>query len=302
MNTNNKRTIKRDNKAMNLDNIKIIGYTLHGAYTTDVDGDITIPDDVKVIAYQAFSNCKGIKSVCFGKNVKMIQQGAFECCENLKKVVLPEGLESIDDYAFYKCKNLACIFIPDSVTLIGDYAFFKCNKLETVSIPRGVRLGEKAFDFKRCCKGLKIEYRDPQKDTMTEMLLSPMENNKKTTKEKQLETHYFTWESFAATIPILEKLVRHKTFTCVYGNSRGGLLLAVLLSHQLGLPLVTTPYASMLWCEDIVDDSETYLRSKRLFPGAVYCAIVTRKYAKDIIHAFDYTKKTALVKFPWEDV
>lgn len=287
---------------MNLDNIKIVGYTLHGAYTSDVDGDITIPDEVKVIAYHAFSNCKGIKSVCFGKNVKMIQQGAFEGCENLKKVVLPEGLESIDDYAFYKCKNLASIFIPDSVTLIGDHAFFKCNKLETVSIPRGVRLGEKAFDFKRCCKGLKIEYRDPQKDTMTEMLLSLMENNKKTTKEKQPETHYFTWESFAATIPILEKQVRHKTFTCVYGNSRGGLLLAVLLSHRLGLPLVTTPYASMLWCEDIVDDSETYLRSKRLFPGAVYCAIVTRKYAKDIIHAFDYTKKTALVKFPWEDV
>lgn len=298
---------------MNLDNIKIVGYTLHGAYTTDVDGDITIPDEVKVIAYHAFFNCKGIKSVCLGKNVKMIQQGAFEGCENLKKVVLSERLESIDDYAFYKCKNLASIFIPDSVTLIGDHAFFKCNKLETVSIPRGVRLGEKAFDFKRCCKGLKIEYRDPQKDTMkndknqrqedqAEMLLFPMEKNKTKASEKQPETHYFTWESFAATIPILEKQVRHKTFTCVYGNSRGGLLLAVLLSHQLGLPLVTTPYASMLWCEDIVDDSETYLRSKRLFPGAVYCAIVTRKYAKDIIHAFDYTKKTALVKFPWEDV
>ena len=135
-----------------------------------------------------------------------------------------------------------------------------------------------------------------------ELLLSPMEKNKTKASEKQPETHYFTWESFAATIPILEKQVRHKTFTCVYGNSRGGLLLAVLLSHRLGLPLVTTPYASMLWCEDIVDDSETYLRSKRLFPGAVYCAIVTRKYAKDIIHAFDYTKKTALVKFPWEDV
>ena len=135
-----------------------------------------------------------------------------------------------------------------------------------------------------------------------ELLLFPMEKNKTKASEKQPETHYFTWESFAATIPILEKQVRHKTFTCVYGNSRGGLLLAVLLSHRLGLPLVTTPYASMLWCEDIVDDSETYLRSKRLFPGAVYCAIVTRKYAKDIIHAFDYTKKTALVKFPWEDV
>ena len=134
------------------------------------------------------------------------------------------------------------------------------------------------------------------------LLLFPMEKNKTKASEKQPETHYFTWESFAATIPILEKQVRHKTFTCVYGNSRGGLLLAVLLSYRLGLPLVTTPYASMLWCEDIVDDSETYLRSKRLFPGAVYCAIVTRKYAKDIIHAFDYTKKTALVKFPWEDV
>lgn len=134
-----------------------------------------------------------------------------------------------------------------------------------------------------------------------EMLLFPMEKNKTKASEKQPETHYFTWESFLATIPILEKQVRHKTYTCVYAKSQGGLLLAVLLSHRLGLPLVTTPYDSMLWCEDVVSDAENYLQTKRRFPKAVYCALVTKKYAKEIIHAFDYTKKSAIVKFPWEN-
>ena len=70
--------------------------------------------------------------------------------------------------------------------------------------------------------------------------------------------------------------------------------------HKLGLPLTLTPYASMLWCDDIVDTGETFLKMKQKFPKAVYCSLLAKKFHSEVFHVCDYSEKNEWVVFPWE--
>lgn len=108
------------------------------------------------------------------------------------------------------------------------------------------------------------------------------------------------WEAFDIAAELLAKKVKGQNCTCIYGQPRGGLILAVMLSHKLGLPLTLTPYASMLWCEDIVDTGETFLKMKQKFPKAVYCSLLAKKFHSEVFHVCDYSEKNEWVVFPWE--
>lgn len=108
------------------------------------------------------------------------------------------------------------------------------------------------------------------------------------------------WEAFDIAAELLAKKVKGQNFTCIYGQPRGGLILAVMLSHKLGLPLTLTPYASMLWCDDIVDSGNTYLKMKQKFPKAIYCSLLVKKFQNEVLHAFDYSDKNEWIIFPWE--
>lgn len=108
------------------------------------------------------------------------------------------------------------------------------------------------------------------------------------------------WEAFDIAAELLAKKVKGQNFTCIYGQPRGGLILAVMLSHKLELPLTLTPYASMLWCDDIVDSGNTYLKMKQKFPKAIYCSLLAKKFQNEVLHAFDYSDKNEWIIFPWE--
>lgn len=108
------------------------------------------------------------------------------------------------------------------------------------------------------------------------------------------------WEAFDIAAELLAKKVKGQNCTCIYGQPRGGLILAVMLSHKLGLPLTLTPYASMLWCDDIVDTGETFLKMKQKFPKAVYCSLLAKKFHNEVFHVCDYSEKNEWVVFPWE--
>lgn len=116
----------------------------------------------------------------------------------------------------------------------------------------------------------------------------------------QVGKRRMNWEAFDIAAELLVKKVKGQNFTCIYGQPRGGLILAVMLSHKLGLPLSLTPYSSMLWCDDIVDSGNTYLKMKQKFPKAIYCSLLAKKFQNEVLHAFDYSDKNEWVVFPWE--
>lgn len=71
---------------------------------------------------------------------------------------------------------------------------------------------------------------------------------------------YLTWEQVEKFVNIVKnKYVLEEPFTGVYGLPRGGLVLAVMLSHKLNIPLLAAPSDGCLIVDDICDSGESLL-------------------------------------------
>lgn len=85
--------------------------------------NVIIPDDVRVIAAEAFANHNEIKTVTIPDSVQIIGEACFVGCNSLDKVELNQGLLWIKDRAFYQCENLNEISVPESVKYVGLLCF-----------------------------------------------------------------------------------------------------------------------------------------------------------------------------------
>ena len=66
-----------------------------------------------------------------------------------------------------------------------------------------------------------------------------------------------SWEEFDNCISSISKKCKNKSFKGVYGFPRGGLCLAVALSHSLELPLLSEPKENSLLIDDIYESGYT---------------------------------------------
>ena len=91
----------------------------------------------------------------------------------------------------------------------------------------------------------------------------------------------------------------------VYGLPRGGLVLAVMLSHKLDIPLLAAPCDGCIIVDDICDSGESlkhYYDQTSSIHKRGY-RIVTMYYnitSKVIPSFFRYLKKDSWIVFPWE--
>ena len=96
---------------------------------------------------------KYIKKIVVPDSVKNIKVNAFTNCINLISISIPDSVESIESYAFYACESLASINIPDSTKYIGGAVFTFCENLTSIVISDSVEyIGFRTFFF---CKNLK---------------------------------------------------------------------------------------------------------------------------------------------------
>ena len=102
-----------------------------------VNGAVTIPSGVTVIAESAFEGYDGLTQVTLPAGVEVIGPNAFYRCGGLTDVAIPVGVEVIGPEAFYWCNGLADVVIPASVTNIGQRAFAMCGRLKTISVEAG---------------------------------------------------------------------------------------------------------------------------------------------------------------------
>ena len=141
----------------------------------DGKGVITFDNDVTIIPWGAFSQCKTITGMVLPESVELIDGLAFRNLENLVSIRIPDktsvirkeafmfcrGLEDvtfsrnlkrIDKNAFYECKSLKRVALPEGLVSIGDYAFQNCESLTDVTVSGGtLAIGKYAF---YCCKSL----------------------------------------------------------------------------------------------------------------------------------------------------
>lgn len=128
---------------------------------------------------------------------------------------------------------------------------------------------------------------------------------------KEVEKIVYTPEEFSRDVEILTEKIRHAMhertihFDGVFGMPRGGLVLAVYLSHRLKLPLLLAPTRQSLVVDDIADTGKTLQHYRD-----IGCFIVTPYYHPDSIVVPDVwlhqkprntEEKEMWIIFPWED-
>lgn len=127
------------------DDILYIGNYLISA-RPHISGDVTIRDNTRVIARNAFSWCENIVQVEIPNSVVSIGEMAFSDCHNLVSIEIPNSVTSIGENAFNNCYNLASVTIPDSITSIDRWVFNGCSRLTFIEIPNSVvSIGDGAF-------------------------------------------------------------------------------------------------------------------------------------------------------------
>ncbi|MDY6065947.1 MAG: leucine-rich repeat protein [Finegoldia sp.] len=105
------------------------------------DGSLVIPDGVKIIGANVFSN-QGIKSLTLNADLVEIKDGAFSD-NKIKELALPEGLTTIGKDAF-RNNDLTSLDFPDSLETIGASAF-QDNSIKELNLNKVVSIGDQAF-------------------------------------------------------------------------------------------------------------------------------------------------------------
>lgn len=118
------------------------------------------------------------------------------------------------------------------------------------------------------------------------------------------------WHWFDAQLDMMVSRIHgqidpHRRVAGLYGQPRGGLPLAVALSHRLHLPLLMEPEDSMVWCDDIVDSGRTLRSIQANFDVAVAVALVWDRGpflgCPGAIGGELKMPHDAWIVFPWED-
>lgn len=118
---------------------------------------VSLPKSLEKLGQSAFMNCTALESVTFnGNKVTKILENTFKNCKALETLTFNKNkIESIGNFAFYNCALLEKIYLPDSLKSLGGSAFERSG-LETVTIPKnaclpsGFNEDEMGNTFKNC--------------------------------------------------------------------------------------------------------------------------------------------------------
>jgi len=114
-----------------------------------------------------------------------------------------------------------------------------------------------------------------------------------------VQVNWLSWRDFDLAVAVIAGATGDQGLRGVCGIPRGGLPLAVALSHRLDLPLVDAPAPGVLLLDDIHDSGRTLAHWAR--PGVVPWVWVTRERKPAGYHAVLTDAGPDWFVFPWED-
>ena len=81
---------------------------------------------------------------------------------------------------------------------------------------------------------------------------------------------FLSWSEFDDCVDLISRKCASKKFVGVYGFPRGGLCLAVALSHSLDIPLLKEPEASCLIVDDVYETGKTINTVKNIENACIF--------------------------------
>ena len=112
-------------------------------------------------------------------------------------------------------------------------------------------------------------------------------------------TRYFSWNEFDKSVDYIANQCKFWKLSGIYGVPRGGLCLAVALSHKLNIQLIEKPLKYSLIVDDVFETGIT-LRSFKDIEGAKFFVLISKK--KPIWwNTVTLSYKKEWIVFPWEN-
>ena len=110
---------------------------------------------------------------------------------------------------------------------------------------------------------------------------------------------YFTWSEFDKSVEHIANKCKFLEFSGIYGVPRGGLCLAVALSHKLNISLLSEPIKNSLIVDDIYETGIT-LNTLKDIDGAMFF-VLHSKIKPTWWNTVYISKKREWIVFPWEN-
>jgi len=110
---------------------------------------------------------------------------------------------------------------------------------------------------------------------------------------------YFTWSEFDKSVELIADKCKLFKFSGIYGVPRGGLCLAVALSHKLKINLITEPKKNSLIVDDIYETGMT-LNTFKDIEGTMFFVLFS-KIKPTWWNTVFISKKSEWIVFPWEN-
>ena len=111
--------------------------------------------------------------------------------------------------------------------------------------------------------------------------------------------NYFTWSEFDKAVEHIASKCKFLNFSGIYGVPRGGLCLAVALSHKLKLNLILEPKKNSLIVDDVYETGLTLTTFKDI-EGAMFFVLFS-KIKPTWWNTVFISKKSQWIVFPWEN-
>ena len=110
---------------------------------------------------------------------------------------------------------------------------------------------------------------------------------------------YFTWSEFDKSVEHIANKCKFLDFSGIYGVPRGGLCLAVALSHKLKINLITEPIKNSLIVDDVYETGITLNNFKNI-EGAMFFVLFS-KIKPTWWNTVHISEKNKWIVFPWEN-
>ena len=110
---------------------------------------------------------------------------------------------------------------------------------------------------------------------------------------------YFSWNEFDRSVEYIAKISKSWQISGIYGIPRGGLCLAVALSHKLNIHLIEKPLKNSLIVDDVFETGKT-LTSFKNIEGAKFFVLVSKK-DPSWWNTVNLSKTKEWIVFPWEN-
>ena len=111
--------------------------------------------------------------------------------------------------------------------------------------------------------------------------------------------NYFTWKEFDDSVDYIANKCKIFKLSGIYGVPRGGLCLAVALSHKLKINLISEPTKNSLIVDDIYETGIT-LNTFKDIEGAKFFVLFSKEKPKWWNTVF-ISQKNEWIVFPWEN-